>query len=135
MISDSRGRLSSIQCLYHGWNYDLQGKLKGTPEFTGVKNFCRENYSLPRFQVGTWENWVGVHLGEPTAPLSETLSASIDVAETVQQEDIAICESVQKGLQSSHYHQSRYSVERETGTYAFHKCLVKAFSTHKRVSD
>ncbi|MEO1289177.1 MAG: Rieske 2Fe-2S domain-containing protein, partial [Chloroflexota bacterium] len=28
-----------MQCKYHGWTYDLEGKLMRAPEFEGVKNW------------------------------------------------------------------------------------------------
>ena len=44
-------------------------------------------------------------------------------SETVQQEDIHICEAVQRGLQSSTYDRGRYSVKRENGVHHFHMLL------------
>jgi len=44
-------------------------------------------------------------------------------SEEVQQEDIAICEAVQRGLRSSTYDRGRYSVKRENGVHHFHLLL------------
>jgi len=49
--------------------------------------------------------------------------ASIDVGERIQDEDVDICESVQKGLQSRAYHAGRLSVRREGGEHLFHRLL------------
>jgi choline monooxygenase len=48
---------------------------------------------------------------------------AIGFSEKVQQEDMAICESVQRGLQSSTYERGRYSVKRENGVHHFHMLL------------
>jgi len=48
---------------------------------------------------------------------------SVAVAERVQQEDIAICESVQRGLASRAYNTGRLSVRREAGEHLFHRLL------------
>ena len=48
---------------------------------------------------------------------------SVRVAERVQQEDIDICESVQRGLQSRAYDTGRLSVRREAGEHLFHRLL------------
>jgi len=40
------GTVSRIRCRYHGWTYDLQGQLKGTPEFEGVEDFRKEDNGL-----------------------------------------------------------------------------------------
>ena len=49
--------------------------------------------------------------------------ASIAVSEQIQAEDIAICESVQRGLNSRSYSTGRLSVRREAGEHLFHKLL------------
>jgi choline monooxygenase len=49
--------------------------------------------------------------------------ASIDVSEQVQDEDVAICESVQRGLKSRAYEAGRLSVRREAGEHLFHRLL------------
>ena len=49
--------------------------------------------------------------------------ASIDVGERIQDEDVGICESVQRGLQSRAYHAGRLSVRREGGEHLFHRLL------------
>ena len=33
------GHAQILHCPYHGWNYGLDGSLKGMPEFEGVKGF------------------------------------------------------------------------------------------------
>jgi choline monooxygenase len=49
--------------------------------------------------------------------------ASIDVSEKIQDEDVGICESVQRGLQSRAYTIGRLSVRREAGEQLFHQLL------------
>jgi len=48
---------------------------------------------------------------------------SIKVAEKVQDEDMAICDSVQRGLASRAYVAGRLSVRREAGEHLFHRLL------------
>jgi choline monooxygenase len=49
--------------------------------------------------------------------------ASISVGDRIQQEDLDICESVQRGLKSRAYHAGRLSVRREAGEHLFHRLL------------
>jgi choline monooxygenase len=49
--------------------------------------------------------------------------ASIDVGQRIQDEDTAICHSVQQGLASSAYRAGRLSVRREAGEHLFHRLL------------
>lgn len=65
--------------------------------------------------------------------------ASIAVSEQIQAEDVAICESVQRGLNSRSYSAGRLSVRRESGEHLFHRLLhadliegLKSSQTNRR---
>jgi choline monooxygenase len=49
--------------------------------------------------------------------------ASIAKSEQIQEEDVAICKSVQRGLASRAYNSGRLSVRREAGEHLFHRLL------------
>ena len=49
--------------------------------------------------------------------------ASIEVGQRIQDEDVAICKSVQRGLGSRAYEAGRLSVRREAGEHLFHRLL------------
>jgi choline monooxygenase len=49
---------------------------------------------------------------------------SIAVGERVNDEDVGICESVQRGLHSRAYGAGRLSVRREAGEHLFHRLLA-----------
>lgn len=49
--------------------------------------------------------------------------SSITVSERIQDEDVAICASVQRGLRSRAYTAGRLSVRREAGEHLFHRLL------------
>lgn len=53
----------------------------------------------------------------------ERAQKAIAFSDTVQREDIGICEAVQRGLRSSTYNRGRYSVKRENGVHHFHLLL------------
>ena len=56
---------------------------------------------------------------------TERAKRAIGFSETVQQEDMHICEAVQHGLQSATYDRGRYSVKRENGVHHFHMLLCE----------
>jgi len=49
--------------------------------------------------------------------------ASVEVGQRIQDEDVAICKSVQRGLSSRAYRSGRLSVRREAGEHLFHRLL------------
>ena len=60
----------------------------------------------------------------------EKIKADIDYSDKVQQEDIQICEHVQKGLESKAYHKGRFSVECEAGVHHFQSLLKRSYKAH-----
>jgi len=75
------GHAQSFRCPYHGWNYALDGSLKGTPEFTGVCNFNQAENGLVPVAVDTWEDFVFVNLTATPVSLHEFLD---DIRERVE---------------------------------------------------
>jgi choline monooxygenase len=54
VLTEAGGQVTRLRCPYHGWTYDLTGKLRGAPEFDGVADFAREDYGLAPVDINTW---------------------------------------------------------------------------------
>lgn len=67
------GHAQSFRCPYHGWNYSLDGSLKGMPEFTGVCNFDQSANGLVPVAIDTWEKFVFVNFAVNPEPLADYL--------------------------------------------------------------
>jgi choline monooxygenase len=74
IITQPSGKTTRLRCRYHGWTYDLAGCLRGTPEFDGVADFCREDQGLVNLNVATWGPYVWVHSGGQPPSLEQFLS-------------------------------------------------------------
>jgi choline monooxygenase len=76
VINQPEGQVTKLRCRYHGWTYDLAGKLRGVPEFDGVAEFCREENGLPELPVEVWGPLVFVQMPQspPAQPLAEFLA-------------------------------------------------------------
>lgn len=61
VVTEEAGKATRLRCRYHGWTYDLAGCLRGTPEFDGVREFCREEQGLAPLAVAEWGPFVWVH--------------------------------------------------------------------------
>jgi choline monooxygenase len=66
-VARGKGNRKSLQCHYHGWTYDLEGKLIHAPEFEGVQNWQKEHVCLPSVKVEEWGPFIFVNL-DPNAP-------------------------------------------------------------------
>jgi choline monooxygenase len=73
VVTERCGQASILHCPYHGWNYGLDGALKGMPEFDGVKGFERQRNGLLPVKADVWEKFVFVNLDPQAAALSEFL--------------------------------------------------------------
>ncbi|NDQ55500.1 MAG: Rieske 2Fe-2S domain-containing protein [Acidipila sp.] len=81
------------------------------------------NLVLPISQERTLTIFEWYALQTDSAEVSERLRRSIEFSHQVQQEDIGLCEAVQRGLRSITYDRGRYSVRRENGVHHFHSLL------------
>jgi len=62
VVTEKCGQASLLHCPYHGWNYGLDGSLKGMPEFDGVIGFDRQQNGLLPIKAETWEKFVFINL-------------------------------------------------------------------------
>ncbi len=77
VVMEECGQASILHCPYHGWNYGLDGALKGMPEFEGVKNFERQQNGLVPVKAEVWENLVFVNLGLKAETLQNFLGGLV----------------------------------------------------------
>ncbi|MFN9740848.1 MAG: aromatic ring-hydroxylating oxygenase subunit alpha [Acidobacteriota bacterium] len=82
-IATGSGQAERLRCGYHGWTYDLDGRLVGLPDFSGVACFNREEMGLIPVEVGTWEQFIFARIKsqqELSPSLVELLGEIPDVA-------------------------------------------------------
>ena len=65
----------SIQCPYHAWTYDLDGRLIGAPHMDEVPHFRKEDYPLHRVMADVWDGHVFINLDAAASPLSAQLGS------------------------------------------------------------
>ncbi len=74
LCQESEGKfLGSLQCPYHAWTYNLEGKLTGAPLMDKTPGFASEDWPLHQAQLEVWEGHLFVHLGKNPKPLHEQL--------------------------------------------------------------
>jgi choline monooxygenase len=67
VVTEPQGQANQLRCPYHGWTYSLKGELKGTPDFSDVCNFNKEENGLVPIELEIWEQWVFVRLSEKSS--------------------------------------------------------------------
>lgn len=76
LVAEGSGNCrGAFVCPYHGWSYDLSGRLRGAPQMSERADFDRSRVSLPRLGVEVWHGIVFVNFDEHAAALAPRLRA------------------------------------------------------------
>ena len=67
------GSRKLFRCGYHGWTYDLEGKLISAPEFEGVQDFDPSYFTLAPVRAEEWFNFIFVNLDPDARPLCDSV--------------------------------------------------------------
>jgi phenylpropionate dioxygenase-like ring-hydroxylating dioxygenase large terminal subunit len=67
MLCENDGRVRSFRCRFHGFTWDLEGKLTFVPGRWDFEHVRDANFSLPEAKVGTWGGFVFVNM-DPRRP-------------------------------------------------------------------
>jgi choline monooxygenase len=78
VLCEPCGTATKLRCRYHGWTYDLTGKLRGAPEFEGVADFDRADFGLIPMTVAGWGPTVWVHPTAPHQPLDRFIAPLLE---------------------------------------------------------
>ncbi|NSC24916.1 aromatic ring-hydroxylating dioxygenase subunit alpha [Streptomyces albus subsp. chlorinus] len=76
----------SLQCPYHAWTYDLDGRLTAAPNLTRMPDVDRAAYGLHTVALREWLGYAWVCLAAQPPPFEETVQA--DVAERLGGPDV-----------------------------------------------
>ncbi|MFN8455319.1 MAG: aromatic ring-hydroxylating dioxygenase subunit alpha [Anaerolineae bacterium] len=77
-VCSSQGRLrESIQCPYHAWTYNLEGRLIGAPHMHEVPGFKKEAYPLFRAHTHLWEGFIFVNLASQPQPFDDFFAEAV----------------------------------------------------------
>ena len=95
------GHASSFMCTYHGWTYNLKGKLVGLP---GAKDLYHEEIDRDRWglirapHVESYKGFVFANMDADAPPLAEYLGevGRIGLSLMAEQGDMAVVDGVQK---------------------------------------
>jgi carnitine monooxygenase subunit len=72
-VADGDGQRETLQCRYHAWTYELDGRLRAAPRADREGGFDGEELSLVPLEVDTWGPFVFVNPDREAPPLADTL--------------------------------------------------------------
>jgi phenylpropionate dioxygenase-like ring-hydroxylating dioxygenase large terminal subunit len=72
-LRDEGGRVSELQCAFHGFCWSLDGKLKRIPSAWDFPQITPGSFALPQVSVGRWGGFIFINPNPGAAPLQEYL--------------------------------------------------------------
>jgi choline monooxygenase len=87
LVAEGDGCRATLQCAYHAWTYDLDGRLVKAPRSEREPGFDMADFSLLPVGVDTWGPWVFANPAADAAPLADTLAG---VAELVAESGVGL---------------------------------------------
>jgi phenylpropionate dioxygenase-like ring-hydroxylating dioxygenase large terminal subunit len=73
LLRTEAGCVNQLRCPFHGWTWDLQGKLKVIPGQWDFPHVDKAAMNLPEAKVGTWGGFVFVNFDTECEPLDSYL--------------------------------------------------------------
>ena len=73
VVAEGEGRRETLQCRYHAWTYELDGRLRAAPRSDREPGFDADELSLALLRLDTWGPFVFVNADPDAAPLAEAL--------------------------------------------------------------
>jgi nitrite reductase/ring-hydroxylating ferredoxin subunit len=73
-LPETNGNRQMFVCPYHGWAYDLEGRLTQAPEMDRTPGFNKEVVCLPNFRTEFWNGFIFVNFSHDAPPLAPRLA-------------------------------------------------------------
>ena len=93
-VVDGRGSAKAFSCPYHGWTYDITGKLTQTTFTDDVDGFDFDNCRLAPVQVGDWGGWIFVNFDRNAGPLADHVALYEEKLAFFRQEDCHLSDTL-----------------------------------------
>ncbi len=125
LVAQGQGNARAFVCPYHGWTYDLMGKLVAAPEMQHTNGFDPSRYGLKPIRLETWEGFVFINFD----PEAESLAAYLgDLPQTLA--SYRFGEMKQTG-RMEYILDCNWKIYVENAMEAYHVAMVHAKSLQK----
>eukprot|EP01119_Soliformovum_irregulare_P022288 TRINITY_DN7597_c2_g2_i1.p1 TRINITY_DN7597_c2_g2~~TRINITY_DN7597_c2_g2_i1.p1 ORF type:complete len:347 (+),score=83.67 TRINITY_DN7597_c2_g2_i1:437-1477(+) len=75
VVEEGEGQTQEFRCCYHGWTYEMDGRLRLAPQIKGIQDFKSRDFGLFPIHVETFGPWIFLNFSRQTPePLGTQLS-------------------------------------------------------------
>jgi choline monooxygenase len=89
-VASGSGNLKEFMCPYHGWLYDLTGKLIGAPYMKEAEGFDPTNCNLKRLGIDTWRGYVFITFNDNPPAFADFIAPLVKDVGYLHAEDVRI---------------------------------------------
>lgn len=114
------GQCKSLVCMYHSWTFDLEGKLKASPEMDSAKGFDPDCHSLKAVKVDTWESFIFVNLDPNAESLASQLGDLPEKFKRYRLSEFSLVHSIDYEMEAN------WKLLTENSTESYHEPSVHA---------
>jgi Rieske 2Fe-2S family protein len=93
-VARESGHSHEFTCPYHGWLYDLEGKLLGAPHMRGSKPFDPKTCRLKPIALERWGGWFFINFDEKPTPFGAFIKEFEEDFGFLKQEDCRLAEKL-----------------------------------------
>ena len=93
-VAPADGNAKEFMCPYHGWLYDLDGRLVGVPYMDEAVGFDKRNCRLKPVHVGIWAGWIFLNFDEKPLPFEEFIAPYDRELGFLKQEECRLAEKL-----------------------------------------
>lgn len=131
ILKNGRGNCRTMVCPYHGWAYDLTGKLMGAPHMQHSPDFNKDEYQLPEIRLEIWQGWVYLTLNADSVPVAEQLASLYDKIHQYGMEDYV------ETFRETHVWDTNWKILAENFMESYHLPVLhrNTVGPHSKVSD
>lgn len=72
-VAVGSGQCNRLTCPYHAWTFDLEGNLRGIPNFEGYEDFNPADHNLKAVRLDTWGPFIFVNVNIDCEPFEAQL--------------------------------------------------------------
>jgi Rieske 2Fe-2S family protein len=91
LCAEAAGKFAgSIQCPYHAWTYDLDGRLIGAPHMDEVPHFRKSDFPLHAVRADEWDGHVFLSLAQNGPSLKEQLGTLVERFRSWRMQDLRL---------------------------------------------
>jgi choline monooxygenase len=94
-VASGQGNTDEFSCPYHGWLYDLDGRLVGAPYMKEAEGFAPGSCRLDSLRLDSWAGWVFINFDRDAMPLAAFITEFENDFGWLRQEDCLLTEKLE----------------------------------------